>query len=298
MLAELELTAEELALTSKYSFTKATLIASDASQDLANAYRPAVILSIIAALSVALFIPTVVFGDDIKGMIFKTAMVPAVGLVCFILLTGLYFFELRKHVTVDQLTIGGRVFHCHSVVELDNHEAEILDICKRFYLTLEKAKNWGGSEINPLPDGEPYYLTNPEYGAKNVGIDRAMHKAGTVTKKLMKPFMIDGEPAMDSHNPEERNSPKDNSDQRNSNTPRSSPKHPLFGLLGGADGAGWDDENASKPRQSTQGSTQNHSQSISPSSTDGVSSGSSEENKPHPFASKPPYDGSSGSSGL
>ncbi len=130
--AELELSDEELALARKYSFTKATLIHSDASEDLARAYRPAIFLAIIIALVSAFMIP----GRGMEGILLKVAAVPAIGFISFIVLTVLYFFSLRKLITVDQLMNGGRMFYCHSVVVLDEREADLLDICKRFYLTL------------------------------------------------------------------------------------------------------------------------------------------------------------------
>ena len=191
--AELELSQEELALARKYSFTKATLIASDTHEDLGKAYRPAIFVGFLAAIAIILFAPVLnvfsgLIGANLGGTLLSFLVAPVAGLVVMMVFTVIYFFSLRTHVSVDQLAHGGRLFHCHSVVELDDREAELLDICKRFYLTLEKAKNWGGREINPLPDGEPYYLHNPDGDEHRATLDRAMHQAGQKVAKLAEPF--------------------------------------------------------------------------------------------------------------
>ena len=78
---------------------------------------------------------------------------------------------------------GGRTFYCHSVVELDEQEAELQDLARRLHATLEKAKNWGGREINPIPVGEPFYLPDTE-DTKPVSIfEKASHKAGSILAK-------------------------------------------------------------------------------------------------------------------
>jgi len=186
--AELELSQEELALARKYSFTKATLLRSKDDDDLGRAYRPAIFLSILLAIVMAFAAPTSAFGRGFEAILLKAVTIPSFALICFVVLTAVYFLALRTYVSVDQLTQGGRLFYCQSVVELDEREAEILDICKRFYLTLEKAKNWGGREINPLPDGEPYYLHNPDGDEHRATLDRAMHQAGQKVAKLAEPF--------------------------------------------------------------------------------------------------------------
>lgn len=188
--AELELTDDEWILARKYSFTKATLIRSDPTEDLANAYRPAFFVSIIFTLCLAAFLPSHIFGGGFNALLAKAVVIPLLGLTGFLVLVFMYFLELRKRVGVDHLTNGGRMFHCHSVVELDEREAELLDICKRFYMTLEKAKNWGGREINPLPDGEPFYLNDPLDGQNLSNVELAMQNAGKGMKNLFGKFSI------------------------------------------------------------------------------------------------------------
>jgi len=242
--AELELSDEELRLVRKYSFAKATLITSDPAEDLARAFRPALFLSIMIAIGIVLFVPTAAFGRGFEALLFKSLTAPGLGFVSFVVLTLMYYSVLRKHVSVDQLRHGGRMFYCHSVVELDEHEAELRDICRRFYLTLEKAKNWGGREINPLPDGDPFYLENLDGDEQRVAIDRAMYQAGTVARKLMAPFTVDGRPS----DPNMGSAPKDPTlppqggggasafSSRAPNAPRSSAGDPRNDLLNSARG--------------------------------------------------------------
>ena len=292
--AELELSDEELALARKYSFTKATLIHSDAAEDLARAYRPAIFLAIIIALVSAFMIP----GRGMEGILLKLAAVPAIGFISFIVLTVLYFFSLRKLITVDQLMNGGRMFYCHSVVELDERETDLLDICKRFYLTLEKAKNWGGREINPLLDGEPFYLNNPDGNEHRVVVDRAMYKAGAATRKLMTPFMVNNEvsPTQPPQQSTSSSVPESSVPKpRDPNVPRSSPEHPLHGLLGGADGTGWGDNTSADPASNpppNPPSPQGHATQQPP--TNPTRNTNSNQSSTHPLAPKPPDDGRSG----
>jgi len=221
---ELELSQEERILARKYSLTRATLLRSKDDDDLGRAYRPALFLAVMITLAFAMLVPSGLFagsgggmfGPGSGGILIKTALVPIVWLGSFVVLTCLYYFSLRTHVSVDQLTDGGRMFYCHSVVELDEQEAELLDICRRFYLTLEKAKNWGGREINPLPDGEPFYLNDPKGSHRKVALDRAMEQAGQVTRKLLTPFTVNG------RTPEGGAAASASQGRPDQNTPRSS----------------------------------------------------------------------------
>lgn len=175
--AEFELTKEEQALTKKYSFQRASLIHSDTSEDLKRAFTPAWYLGLVV------FFFSIIFVKDlplrgIEGIFIKIAVPPIAAVFSVIILTTIYFFALRKNVTVDQMLNGGRPFYCHSVVDLDDHEKEIKDLAKRFHATLEKAKNWGGRELNPIPEGEILYLSDDEYQSRKSMVESTFEVAG------------------------------------------------------------------------------------------------------------------------
>lgn len=180
--AEFEFTEEEQTLLQRYSFSNASLITSNVYDDLARAFRPAWLLGLITMLLTAIFLRIPVRG--IEGKLIKVAAVPSLGILCVIAMTVIYFFSLRKTVTVSQLMNGGRTFYCHSVVELDEQEQELHDLARRLHLTLEKAKNWGGREINPIPDGEPFYLPDTEVSKTTSAFERKAHKAGSSLAKM------------------------------------------------------------------------------------------------------------------
>lgn len=73
---------------------------------------------------------------------------------------------------------GGRTFYCHSVVELDDLEQELKDLANRFHITLEKAKNWGGRELNPIPEGEILYLSDDDYQSRKGSVEKTFEAAG------------------------------------------------------------------------------------------------------------------------
>ena len=169
--AELELTEEEKTLMRKYSFENSSLIYSNAYDDLARSFRPAWLLAFIAMIIAAI----VVAGTEtylIREKIVLMLAVPAIGIFTVIIMTLVYFFSLRKNITVSQLLNGGRTFYCHSVVDLDEQEEELKDLSERLHATLEKAKNWGGREINPIPDGEPFYLPDTELSKKQSTLEK------------------------------------------------------------------------------------------------------------------------------
>lgn len=279
--AELELSEEELVLARKYSLNKATLTRSKIEEDLSNAFRPAWFLASLATIAAVVFIPASRLGRGMEGIIYKAATVPAIGLICFVVLSVMYFFALRKHVTASQLMNGGRMFYCYSVVELEEHEKELLDISKRFYRTIEKAKNWGGREINPLPDGKPFYLNDPEGLHYGGGVNHTMHKAGQAAAKLAEPFRA----STQNHDPSE-------------------PPKSLFQKLGDAI---HDPKPSAQPRpqQSAQEATRPQTtptnpvpnpaparpQSTPPSQP---TQQPSAQEAPHPFAPKPSDDGTKG----
>ena len=271
--AELELSEEETALARKYALNKATLTRSNPAEDFANAFKPALFLAILASLAAAILIPMVGLGGGMNSLIITALVVPVIGLICFVVLSVLYFFALRKHVTANQLMNGGRTFFCHSVVELDDHEEELLDISKRFYLTLEKAKNWGGREINPLPDGEPFYLNDPEGLHYTGDVNQTMHKAGQAAAKLAEPFRS----STQNHDPTE-------------------PPKSFFQKLGDVIHDPEPNTQPQAPKPASQTPPPKPDTTSQPPSAPGQpSQHTPAQQAPHPFAPKPPTDGSSGS---
>jgi len=220
---ELELTDEETSLLRKYSLSNATLIYSNAYDDLARSFRPAWLLGLITALLTAVYLKVPI--DGIKGILLRIAAVPSAGILCVIVMTLVYFFALRKEVTVSQLTDGGRTFYCHSVVELDEQEEELLDLARRLEITLEKAKNWGGREINPLPEGEPYYLPDKEQRKAPSRVQESMFAAGQNLGSIIK-----RKPATATNNPAPTpptNLPKHPSPAPQTSTEAKAPAHPF-----------------------------------------------------------------------
>ncbi len=181
--AEFELDEEEHALTKKYGFTNATLIYTDFMVDLRNAFTPSWYLGLMVMILVALFYEP--WGQGFDSVIKKVIAVPISGIATVLIMTTVYFFSLRKFVTVDQMLNGGRTFYCHSVVELDEHERELKDLAHKFHITLEKAKNWGGRELNPIPEGEILYLSDQEYNQRKSLIEKAMESAGRTVRNVL-----------------------------------------------------------------------------------------------------------------
>lgn len=184
--SEFEFTKEEHALLRRYSFDKATLISSNIYDDLARAFKPAWLIGL-AVMIVTAFVIATSPGRSIPVIVLQIMTIPIFGILSVVGMTVIYFFSLRKNITVAQLMNGGRTFYCHSVVELDEQEHELKDLAHRLHLTLEKAKNWGGREINPIPDGEPIYLPDNEISQNQSKLERGMHSAGAALGKALKP---------------------------------------------------------------------------------------------------------------
>lgn len=182
--ARLEFTVEEKQLLDKYGFSDAALTNSDTSQDLARAYKPSVLFGFVAAILTALLFHPPQRGLD--GLLIKIGTIPSVGIVTTLILTILYFFSLREYISVGQLLGNGRKFFCHSVVELNDKEEHLRQMARQLHATLEKAKNWGGREINPIPNGAPYY--NVAAPAPTVAIpspvESTLYKAGQIVGGL------------------------------------------------------------------------------------------------------------------
>ena len=190
--AEFELDSEEHALMNKYGFQKASLIYSDTFEDLKRAFSPAWYLGLMAFFFSLFALQKVRIGG-FEGIFVKIAIPPSSALITVAIMTTIYFFALRKNVTVDQLLNGGRTFFCHSVVELDEQEQELKDLARRFHATLEKAKNWGGRELNPIPDGEILYLSDADYNSKKKTFESTMHMAGRAVGGVMNTAYRTGE---------------------------------------------------------------------------------------------------------
>lgn len=189
--AELEITEEEQSLIKTYSFGDAVLVSSDNYIDLQRAFRPALFLGLLITILIPIFMWSslgailggINSGRTIAAMIFA----PILGIVTVLIMTIVYFFTMRKCIKVSHLVNGGRTFYCHSVVELDEQEAEILDLSRRLHATLEKARDWGGREINPIPIGEPFYLPDEDYTHSQSSIEKGMHAAGASLAQMLKP---------------------------------------------------------------------------------------------------------------
>ena len=187
--AEMELTEEEKTLVKRYSFSGAVLISSDTYEDLQRAFRPALLLGFLAFLLSAFLIPASGVAASVNGIntiLFTLMVVPIVGVSTVFVMTIVYFFNLRKCIVLHQLLNGGRTFYCHSVVELDELEKELLDLGRRVHATLEKARDWGGREINPIPIGEPFYLPNEDRSHSQSVFEFGMQAAGATLGKMLK----------------------------------------------------------------------------------------------------------------
>jgi len=276
---ELELTEEEQALVKKYSFSNAVLFSSDVYEDLQRAFRPALFLGIVAFILAALLLPQ--GRDGINGIILKVMVVPTLGILTVLIMTVAYFFEMRKSITIGQLLNGGRTFYCHSVVELDEQEAELLDMSRRIHATLEKARDWGGREINPIPIGNPFYLPDEDYSHSQSKIEMGMQAAGASLGKMFKPQNTGTESKPKVREP--------------ATTPTPRPAAPFSNAT------------ASPPKTSTPPSPPKPTSSNLPPSSPSPPAqaqqppkaseppNSPEQPKPHPFAPKPPEPPSEGS---
>lgn len=180
--AELEFTREERTLLRNYSFSNATLVSSNVYDDLARAFKPAWLLGLITMLVTA-FVIVDMYLPGFEGIALKILVPPILGILCVIVMTLIYFFTMRRNITVSQLMNGGRTFYCHSVVELDEQEQELNDLSRRLHATLEKAKNWGGREINPIPEGEPFYLPDTEQTKPVSMFEKTAHMTGSILAK-------------------------------------------------------------------------------------------------------------------
>jgi hypothetical protein len=134
--AELELDEEEEALIRKYHFVDAPLVVSDPIDDLKLAFRPALLLGLVAFV--------------LLWMLFSFRSAWLLSMLVTIGMTAVYFNTLREHIIVRHLLDGGRLFRCESIVSLIKKEAYLQYISSYLRQVLESAKNWQDRERIPI----------------------------------------------------------------------------------------------------------------------------------------------------
>lgn len=140
--AQAELDDEEKLLVKRYKFEGATLIEVDQPNHLRNA----VFVGIGAALVAFVLIVMPLLARVPFNWVLALGAGAAAGY--------LYYDRKRETVLVRDL-IHGRHFACDSVVDLAKKEAWLAEVAGILRAILEKAKNWGGTEIVPIePPGK------------------------------------------------------------------------------------------------------------------------------------------------
>lgn len=134
--ASLELDSEEEALIQKYNFAKATLVASDPIDDIKQSFRPAMVLGLLT-FAVAWFIGSFSFAFGLAVLV-------------TLVMTAVYFKELREQIVVSDLMADGRKFRCDSIIALVQKEAYLENVCAYLRQVLESAKNWHDREVVPI----------------------------------------------------------------------------------------------------------------------------------------------------
>lgn len=138
--AKAELTEEEAALVRRYSFEDALLVAADPIAVLKQSIRTSAILGVVLLLALWMLI----------GFLWAIY----IALLGFVILTAIYYNELREHIYVRDL-IHGRRFRCFSIVALVQKEAYVTNICSYLRQVLETAKHWSGQEAVEVPQLDP-----------------------------------------------------------------------------------------------------------------------------------------------
>lgn len=131
-----ELDDEEQALLKKYDFEKALLIADDWIGTLRRGLRSALVIGLLVW-------PVLLFFTGF-------GLATGVTVVGVVILTAVYYNELRGHIYVRDL-IHGRKFRCFSVVELLQQEERLKFLATYLRQVLESAKHWDGREAVPIP---------------------------------------------------------------------------------------------------------------------------------------------------
>lgn len=296
--AEFELDTEEKALMNRYGFQKASLIYSDTFEDLKRAFSPAWYLGLMAFFFSLFTLQKVRIGG-FEGILVKIAIPPSSALITVVIMTTIYFFALRKNVTVDQLLNGGRTFFCHSVVELDEQEQELKDLARRFHATLEKAKNWGGRELNPIPDGEILYLSDADYNSKKKNFESTMHMAGRAVGGVMNAAYRTGEVIGETivNRKSEPHSEEEKTERFEFKPDPSQPN--ATGTAGGPSASTVRQTQSTSGSQSVESPNSQQTQSVKPvqqTSPTGATSPSPNTPASHPLAPKPPDSGNSSGS--
>lgn len=138
--AKAEFTEEEYGLVTRYRLNDALLIADDWLYMLQRSVRTALILGVAAWW--------------ILFMFFSWAVTTGVTMVLILVLTAVYYNELREHIYVRDL-VHGRTFRCFSIVELVQKEEYLKGISAYLRQVLETAKHWDGQEVVPVPTLTP-----------------------------------------------------------------------------------------------------------------------------------------------
>ncbi len=138
--AKAEFTEDEYALLQKYRFNDALLIADDWLAMLQRSFRTAVMLGFVAWWLLFAF--------------FSWSVSTSLAVLLVLILTAVYYNELREHIYVRDL-VHGRVFRCFSIVELVQKEEYLKGITAYLRQVLETAKHWDGREVVPVPTLTP-----------------------------------------------------------------------------------------------------------------------------------------------
>ena len=108
-------------------------MSSDPIDDLKKAYRPALILGLIA------FVVFWILAS------FSTAL--SLAILVTLVMTVVYFRTMREQILVGDLLDGARAFRCDSIIELIHKEAFLEGISECLRQVLESAKNWHDREV-------------------------------------------------------------------------------------------------------------------------------------------------------
>src|SRR3546814_8357002 len=130
--AKAEFTEDEYALLQKYRFNDALLIADDWLAMLQRSFRTAVMLGFVAWWLLFAF--------------FSWSVSTSLAVLLVLILTAVYYHDLREHIFVRDLA-PGRPFRCFSIVELVQKEEYPKGIPAYPRQVLETRKPWDGREV-------------------------------------------------------------------------------------------------------------------------------------------------------